>query len=160
MVEPLHLPWHSELAVVGGALRDVLVSSGKGTPGYKLECNVIGIHIKDECTATLSMGTTNSVSGVTAMFNPSEKLSCTQGGSGSGSLEGSQSIQASNGGKLSTEMEEPPTWLAGGKPIVSAAAIGWKGTITLSDSISSIGTVAVKCEDTGSGFVGAGTLVK
>ena len=150
-VEPVHLPWRSELVVVGGSLRNNLVSSGKGTPGYKLKCRVLGgIHMTEECTGTLSTAVTNNSSGVTAAFSPSEKLNCEIGGKETGWLEGSQSIQASGGGKLSAETEVQPLWLINGSPVTGSSAIKWKGTITLSDTLS-FGKVAVTCEDTGSG---------
>ncbi len=164
VVKPLNLPWHTELVTVEGTVRDVLVSGGKGTPGYEVECKVTGsLPLQDECTGTLSTTTTNTESGVTAAFNASEKLNCTLGGSGSGSLEGSQSILAGGGGKLSAEAEGPLTWLGNGVSLAEANAISWKGTLTLSDSISTIGTVAVECEDTGSGTAGpvaAGEMTK
>ena len=52
-VTSLNLPWHSELAVVEGTLRDVLASGGKGTPGFKLVCKVLGLRVEDECSGTL-----------------------------------------------------------------------------------------------------------
>jgi hypothetical protein len=154
-ITPLNLPWHTELATVGGALHDVLVSGGKGTPGFKVECKVVGLKVEDECSGTLSATLTNGESGVTAAFNKSEKLTCAFGGSGSGFAEGSQSIVASSGAKLSTENEEPPVWRAGpGNPLTEAKPISWKGTVALSNWGPS-GSVGVKCEDTGSGFAGA-----
>ena len=152
-MEAVHLPWHGELVLVEGATRDKLVNSGKGAPGYKLKCQIFGINVVDECTGVLSATTTNVTGGVTAAFNASEKLNCSQGGSGSGSLEGSQSILASSG-TLSAEAGGALTWLHNEAPITEASAIGWKGTVTLSDFINGLGTIAVKCEDTGSGTAG------
>ena len=33
-----NLPWHTELVTIEGAIRDLLTSSGKGTPEYELRC--------------------------------------------------------------------------------------------------------------------------
>jgi hypothetical protein len=37
--EAVDLPWHSELAFVGGSLRDVVTGEGKGNPGFSFTCN-------------------------------------------------------------------------------------------------------------------------
>jgi hypothetical protein len=150
-----NLPWHTELATVEGVLHDVLVSSGKGTPKFKLECRIIaGIKAEDECSGNISTLVTNGVSGVTAAYNKNEKLTCAISGSDTAFLEGSESITAKSGGTLSTEQEEPPVWLAGGSRIVTGKATSWKGTLTLSDYTAPYGYIAVKCEDTGSGLAG------
>jgi hypothetical protein len=154
-VEALHLPWHTELVATEGSLREVLTSGGKGAPGFKLKCRALGVQLQDECTGTLSASTTNNASGVTAAFSASEKFSCTSGGAGSGTLEGSQTIEAS-GGKLSAEIEEPPVWLRNGVSLGSAKAIAWTGTLRLSDSLPVIGRVGVKCQGAGSGSAGPG----
>jgi hypothetical protein len=151
----LNLPWHAELATVEGALREVLTSSGKGTPGFKLECKVLNVMYKDQCSGNISMLATNAAGGVTAAYNKNEKLTCNGGGSEAGTLEGSASITATNGGTLSTEQEEPPVWLDSGAQIAKGEAVSWKGTITLSDYTASYGNIAVKCEDTGSGLAGS-----
>ena len=159
VMTPLNLPWHTELAVVEGSIRELLVSGGKGTPGYKIECKSAGVKIEDSCSATLSTTTTNTTGGVTATFNSGEKLACTDGGAGSGSLEGSQSITATGGGKLSTATEKSAIWQANHNEIFTSKAINWKGgRLTLSDNIAGYGEIAVECEDAGSGTAGsAGT---
>lgn len=115
-IEPLNLPWHSELVSVGGSIHVVLVSSGKGTPRLKLKCKVYGSFVEDKCTGNLEMATTNVESGLSATFDGG-KLKCEESEGYNGSLEGSQKITASAGGKLSaeaTEAETPPRWLVGG----------------------------------------------
>ena len=41
-----HLPWHSELAISGGSLRDVLTAEGSGSPSYSITCT----GVIDTCT--------------------------------------------------------------------------------------------------------------
>lgn len=154
-IEAVNLPWHIELAKVEGAIHDSLVSSGKGTPGYKIKCKVLGSKVEDECTGTLRATATNTTEGVTSTFNAAEKLACTFGGAGSGVLEGSQKITPNNGGKLSAEAEEPPVWLGNGVQLAAANNISWKGTIAMS-ILRNGGTNQVNCEDAGSGTAGAG----
>ncbi len=148
---PVNLPWHTELAVVEGTLRDVFVSGGKGTPGFKIKCKIGGDGLEDECSGTLRASTTNTESGVTVTFRKSEKLTCVQGGSGSGYAEGSQSDKSQG---LSAEKEEPPVWLRAGVPIEGeGASVRLKGTITLRARPAD-GPAAVSCEDEGSGVAG------
>ncbi len=160
----LNLPWHTELVSEGGVLKNVLSNGGKGNPGFKTECTIVGIKISEECTAvsTLSTTATNSESGVTAAFNSGEKLNCSYYGAASGTVEGSQSVTAS-GGTLSAQKEEP-VWLKAGLPIEGEAkSTEWsKGTISL--YVPGGGsTLGVRCEDSGqgtAGAAGAGTITK
>ncbi|HEY3828022.1 MAG TPA: hypothetical protein VGL57_02385 [Solirubrobacteraceae bacterium] len=99
-VEAVHLPWRTELVTVGGVTRDVMVNSGSGAPGYKMECyeKKFEVHATDTCTGSPSLSTANGASGVTATFT-SEKLNCVSQGSGekgnlTGILEGVQTIEA------------------------------------------------------------------
>ncbi len=160
---PRNLPWHTELVLVGGALDIRLVNGGKGTPGFKDECIIGGaLKLADECSGAFSATLTNAESGVTAAFNNSEKLTCTEGGAVSGIVEGSQSVTAS-GGTLSAQKEEP-VWLKGGLPLEGEAKLTeWsKGTISLY-APGGGGTFGVRCEDSGEGTAaaaGAGTITK
>jgi hypothetical protein len=96
----MNLPWHTELATVEGVTRDIIVSGGKGTPGFEIKCDVLGVPATDKCTGAISLTTTNITAGVTAAFNASEKLNCSIGGSSQGAIEGSQTIKSISGGKL------------------------------------------------------------
>jgi hypothetical protein len=102
-VTAVNLSWSSELVAAAGTVRDVF-GSGKGMPGYKIECRISGIKKTiDECTATsttqLRTLMTNVTGGVDATFD-SEKLRCTNGGNFVGKLEGAQLIEATKGGTL------------------------------------------------------------
>ncbi|HTC71272.1 MAG TPA: hypothetical protein VK655_00185 [Solirubrobacteraceae bacterium] len=153
-VQAVNLPWAVELVAAGSSVDEKLVTSGKGTPGFAVKCKIFGINNEDVCTASLTASTTNVTGGVTAAFVASEKLNCTDGGTGSGVLEGSTSIEATSGGKLSAELEKPPIWRVSGTPITSATAIYWKGKVTVNDTLSSFGELEVECKDTGTGSVG------
>jgi hypothetical protein len=146
----VNLPWSSELVNIGGTLYDKIVSGGKGAPGFSYECS----GAKDTCTGTILTSMTNASQGVSAAFDSSEKLSCTLGGTGSGSLVGSQSIEAVSGGRLGAE--EPPIWRVNGEALTKPKAVSWSGSMALTDSLPESGIVTVKCEDTGSGYVGLG----
>ena len=101
-VEAVDLPWHSELSISegGGTTQDVITGAGKGEPGYKSTCVVFGIKVIETCKApTLSIGVENVTSGVRGTFD-GKKLNCSRGGEGEGSLEGTQFIEATKGGKL------------------------------------------------------------
>ncbi|MGA9875710.1 MAG: hypothetical protein WBQ21_07870 [Solirubrobacteraceae bacterium] len=152
--EAMHLPWHTELVLVEGAVRDVLVGAGKEPAGFKMKCYVDGGAMgEDSCSGTLSPTTNNVSGGVTAVFNASEKLNCAQGGSGSGTLEGGQTLES--GSKLSVQTEEQPVWLLRGTPMTESKPVEWKGTISLEDKSASIyGSVGVECKDTAKGSVG------
>jgi hypothetical protein len=153
--EAVHLPWRSELVTVEGTTRMKLVSSGKGTPGFKYECKVLGVPFKDECTGPISATTTNVAGGVTATLSSSEKLSC-DGGVAQGSLEGVQS-GTSLYGKLSAvtaaQAEELSSvyWLLSGVRLREPINVQWKGTVTPRDEAA-----AVSCEDTAEGTAGSG----
>lgn len=99
VMEAVSLPWYTELQTIGGVTRDVMVSSGKGTPGFKMSCAILGIKVEDECTGGVNLATTNITSGVSAVLNAGEKLNCTRGGTGQGTVEGTQTIKVS-GSKL------------------------------------------------------------
>ncbi|HEV3319690.1 MAG TPA: S53 family peptidase [Solirubrobacteraceae bacterium] len=89
-VEALGLPWYSELISVEGTLRDVIASGGKGLPGYKIKCEG---ESADECVGNTTMAAENHPEGVTTIFDSrSEKLTCTHGGAGAGSLEGTTTL--------------------------------------------------------------------
>lgn len=155
-MEAVNLSWNTELLAAGKAVDEKLLSSGKGTPGFKWKCRAFGIQVEDTCTATLKASTANGSSGVTATFIAGEKLSCVNG-ENSGLVEGSNTIEAKSGGKLSAELEEPPLWRVNGVPIATATPVTWKGTVKVHDHVTGLGTLEVQCEDTGTGYAGVGT---
>lgn len=147
----LNLPWHTELVLVGGSLYTKVVNGGKGTPGFKDECVDI-ITVNDECTGTFSATTTNGGSGVAAAFNSSEKLNCTVGGTGSGIVEGSQTVTVS-GGVLSAQ-KEVPLWLKNGVAIEGASKSIEFGKKLSLYAETGYGDLGVTCEDHGEGVAG------
>ena len=103
-IEPLHLPWHTELVTSGGVTRETRTSAGKGAPGFKIKCKIFGIIDPDECTgaALKTTGTSNGALGVNFNFNSTEKLHCSveKSGETAGSFDGPQTIEATSGGRL------------------------------------------------------------
>jgi hypothetical protein len=81
----LHLPWRTELYLVGTEVRDMIVADGAGEPGYKVICKapLLGT-ITDECTAPLgSTGLANVAAGVEGIFEAnSQNSNCKIGSEG------------------------------------------------------------------------------
>jgi hypothetical protein len=154
-ITALNLPWRTELESVEGVLRNVLVSSGKGTPGLKLECEA-GVKDVEECAGTLGTSMTNTESGVSGAFISTEKLTCDYEGKavGTGTVTGSQSI-SNKSQILSAMLEEPvPSWEANKKPVEENRASTWsKGSLTMYVD-TNVGELGVTCEDSGAGQVG------
>ncbi len=154
-MEALHLPWHEELVVSGGATHDVFTGTGHGEPGYNFKCTVLGIKMPAvECIAAkFSAGATNGAGGVTATFLSSEKLAC-NGKAGTGIVEGAQTLEVTMGGKLSavnaTEAAKisEAEWRLGGVALTESTATSWKGKLKLGESETG---EAVECEDTAEG---------
>ena len=98
------LPWNTELAAWTKVLHDVMTEDGKGVPGYSVKCTIFGIRAIYGCTATaLNTAVSNAAGGVNATFD-GESLKCRLVSSHepfeSGSVEGTQLIEATKGGKL------------------------------------------------------------
>ncbi len=97
-IEALNAPWDSELSRVEGTIYDTLLSGGKGTPGLKMTCLVLGVKVVTECSGTIGLTVTNSGSHVAATFTGKEELACSEGTKGK--LEGTQTITPTGGGEL------------------------------------------------------------
>ena len=151
-LKAVHLPWRSELLMSGGSSYDVIASSGKGAPGYTVECTVGGIlKVVDECTATtLKTGMANVAGGVDAAFD-GEKLNCSIGGTGKGTLEGTMLLEATKGGELEVTA---PEWRQGSAKLSASVATKSKGTVKLTDE----GHGEWECEATGEGPAGLGAV--
>jgi hypothetical protein len=93
--EAIHLPWHTQLILRGGILRDLILGHGGGAPGWAVTCSTIIGNVTDTCEeeAGLPASTimTNKVgSGVLGEFEgkSGSKAKCSQGGKGAGTVEG------------------------------------------------------------------------
>jgi hypothetical protein len=94
-VEPtaraVNLPWLTLLVTVSGTTRDDVLPGKSGkSPGWKVECQVLGIFkVSDECTtASGSPVVANVAGGVTTTFEEKETASCTEGNKTSGMVIG------------------------------------------------------------------------
>jgi hypothetical protein len=152
-MEAVHLPWRTELVTVEKTTHERIVSGGSGTPGFKWSCKQLGVNLKQECLGTLGARVTNTESGVTTAFEPSEKLVCNPG-SAEGWVEGSQKVAATGGGKLTAAIDEGE-WRRNESPLTEASPVYWTGTMELSDHIVSVGEAHVYCEDSGTGAAGS-----
>lgn len=160
-VKAVNLPWHAEVVTVTGTTHVTLSNGGKGTPGFKMECETkfLGTKGSFECTGTLAASTANTTSGVTATWLASEKLAC-GGEPNKGKVEGSQAIAASKGGKLAAINATEATalsnaeWNLGGSSLSQPTAIGWSGSLKLTDEAAP--QLAVKCNTSASGTAAVG----
>ncbi|MGN6275684.1 MAG: hypothetical protein ACTHNP_07115 [Solirubrobacterales bacterium] len=148
--EAVHLSWNTELTAVETTVHNKAVSGSGGAPGFTIECS----WGRETCTGTIGSTTTNTESGVTETIDPNEKLSCSLGGSGSGTLEGSLKVTNAEG-VLSAVSETQPSWLYNGSPLVQAKAVNWSGKVQFQDELVARGTWTVTCADTGTGKAGA-----
>jgi hypothetical protein len=81
-VEVKHLPWDTELATIGGALRDEIKSGGSGTPEVKMSCGG-SENWWTECYFATSVGITNHAEDVEGTYDEkSDPLENTCGGFG------------------------------------------------------------------------------
>ncbi len=93
----VHLPWVTRLLTVNGATRDMIESSGNGTPGWSVTCSTILGEVTDECTSTTGEPkVTNNTTDVTESFEPSEQAKCSLGTSTSGMVIGDVLVFAEN----------------------------------------------------------------
>jgi hypothetical protein len=94
-----NLPWKTELATIGGVVRDKILNDGKGSPGYWVSCIIVGNTIKDTCTSErLQPAVTLNTSPVPLVFDAgSGTLDCTLGGAGSGHIRGTITLKSSAG---------------------------------------------------------------
>lgn len=73
----LHLPWHTELVDIGGSAHEVLVGSGIGLPGYRVECFNGTETITDECLGPIVAKAADVTGEVSLAYEAGEKLKCT-----------------------------------------------------------------------------------
>lgn len=152
---PVNLPWNSELAVVAGATREVLVSGGKGNPGFKMKCN----GASDQCTGKLQLTATNGTGAVNLAVLASEKPVCE---TGTGTLEGSLGVSSKEGSLTTVPAAEAAKlaeaeWRLGGTALIEPVPVAWKGKVRLAIT-TILGSATAECEDTGAGSAGANMI--
>lgn len=85
VAKAVHLPWNTQLEEVEASARDKISSSGAGAPGWSVECLVLGIKTKDECTGETTVDYENVAGGVNLVYDSeSSPSSCLLGGAGTG----------------------------------------------------------------------------
>ncbi|MGN6587852.1 MAG: hypothetical protein ACTHKT_10360 [Solirubrobacterales bacterium] len=96
---PVNLPWRTELATIGGVVRDKITSDGKGAPGYTLLCTIGGLRVSDTCTSERGQPkVTLNTSPVPIEFDAgSGTLDCSIGGAGTGHIRGTILVKSSAG---------------------------------------------------------------
>ena len=103
VLEPVHLPWQTELAEEEGKPRDKIKSGGSGAPGFTVACKEFGITETDECTSEEgSTASTNEVTNkellvLTTFDAKTAKSTCKLGGAKAGELLGTNAILKANG---------------------------------------------------------------
>jgi hypothetical protein len=124
-------------------LRDDIASGGSGTPGWSIECLVLGITVKDECTGETSMGVEDTTSDVEMSFDAdSAKSSCSLGGTGTGIAIGSDFDEAVGGGTLSTESSAEGAGILI-KPVQDAIMLGNQKLIEIVNNKQLVGNEEV-----------------
>ncbi len=111
-VWPLHLGWEAEVDLVEqtGTFFALLSlpHSGGGSPGWEMECLVLGITVTDECTssegvAELTLEGTSLLEKISPTFAElaeAKLATCSLGGEESGVIEGEDSVVLKEGGEL------------------------------------------------------------
>jgi hypothetical protein len=156
VVQALNIPWHTELQTIEGTIREELGGGGKGTPTYKLSCEGELGKPHSECSkAELKPTVTNGTKGVTVTFSSSEKLHSSLTNENSCALEGSETLEASKGGKLSavnaaevTKLSET-SWKVN-EVIPTEEHVAWEGSVKL--NVTGLG-LAAECKEGASGRV-------
>ncbi|HEX5308284.1 MAG TPA: hypothetical protein VFW38_04315 [Solirubrobacteraceae bacterium] len=135
VVKTVHLPWLSELALVGPTLETLLLSAGSGAPGWAIECtNVSGI-AEDECTTEPTITVKNEVGIVDESINE-QTGSCTRGGANSTLINGLLTLLSATAG-LSVEVmgtgSEETAYLTSGNSITVGELFELEGEVLLAD---------------------------
>lgn len=99
----VHLSWNVQLIETEKEEREKIFSGGSGAPGWVIECKVLGIVIKDECTGEITRVIENATKGAEGVFDEkTAAMTCTLGGSGTGA-ELEDAVDEASSGTLSTE---------------------------------------------------------
>jgi hypothetical protein len=107
-VTGVNLPWQTKLSEKEGKILDTIENSGKGEPGWKVECESLLGKETDECvsegaekleSALLENKLTNGVQLVLAKFETAHKAKCSKGGVESGEVAGLGAILLSTTGQ-------------------------------------------------------------
>lgn len=94
----LQVPWSTTLLYYGEAMHN-LISNSAGNAGFEINCDTALLgNVKDGCAGTFSTTMKNVTAGVEAAL-VAEKVKCSLLGD-EGKFEGTQTIEASEGGKL------------------------------------------------------------
>ena len=92
--EAVHLPWKTEIVLIGAEARDLILGDGAGAPGWKIVCtNILGGTTEDECLEEVgkpaSAVLSNVSEGVLATFDSkTPPAKCSIGGAEAGHVEG------------------------------------------------------------------------
>jgi hypothetical protein len=116
-VWPVGLGWETEVTLMEYTSNYFAIlylpHSGSTKTGLEIECLVLGVVFSDECTGPEGISEL-SLEGTSLLEKPSvaftelaeiKLLSCTQGGSESGALEGENTITLNGGGELTASSE-------------------------------------------------------
>lgn len=147
------LPWSTELTVAGGALYNkTKVEAGSGK--FTVNCNSTAFKFADACNLPLA-AVKVTTGGVEATF-AKEKVNCSIGGSGVGTIEGTQVIEAKKGAALEVFAGDRGTFTK----LTSALAVTGSGELTMEDTSRSLG-LTCSVETTGTiATAGKGTITQ
>jgi hypothetical protein len=95
IAEAIHLPWHTQLVLRGGILRDLILPHGGGKPGWSVTCNTLLGNVTDTCEEEAGKPASTIISnivgsGVLGEFEGAagSHAKCSVGGAGAGIVGG------------------------------------------------------------------------
>lgn len=128
-VLPLHLPWHGQLEEVSEKTRSIISSGGSGQPGVLIECTVLGVSFKDECTGETTAAAENTTTGTNLIFDSqSAHISCSQGGAEAGVIAGTIPLEAV---ELKLNVGGPVIILAGTTRVTNGSTVLIVANVTI-----------------------------
>jgi hypothetical protein len=100
------LPWHTELAISAGNVRDAITAEGKGSPSFSVKCTGVTNTCTLEEAEQLSTSVANVTGGVDLTFGGGPVFKCSLGGKEAGKIESTELIEAVKGAKLEANTVE------------------------------------------------------
>jgi hypothetical protein len=151
VAKAVHLPWTMQLEGVAGLPRVKFANGGAGTPGWSIECLVLGLKIKEECTGETTAGTGSASGGINIIFDPkSTYANCTLGGSSTGIVRGAELYESTSSSTLGAEGLGPTPWAVSvGDSYISGEGGRWAGNSNSSPAnVDALGPLAYNDDPT------------
>jgi hypothetical protein len=100
-IAAVDLPWTMTVVLSGIGFLGVLSADGSGSPGFLIECTILGLLADDVCTKVEQTASLeNLLSEVNLLFNTEEEWKCSLGGEKAGLLDGTITTLTESGAAL------------------------------------------------------------